>query len=64
MDVPRVRVRGTITAAEDLTEATANGVKLAKFPGKGKKFAIDQELPLQPGAHEITFVASSASGTS
>src|SRR5262249_49475349 len=55
--VPRVRVRGSITALEDLTEATWDGKPLAGFKGKVKTFPIRQDVPLRAGLQKITFRA-------
>jgi WD40 repeat protein len=58
----RVRVRGRITAEQDLTEATRDGRALQKFtPARGlRTLAIEEDVELQPGKQRLTFAARTA----
>jgi hypothetical protein len=58
-----VRIRGRITASEDLTEATRNGKPLAGFgpAANPRDFLIDETVTLQPGkGNELRFQARTA----
>ncbi len=59
----KVRVRGRVTAGEELTEATRDGRPLPRFDaGKHKEFAFDEELTLKPGEQQVRFRAKTATG--
>jgi WD40 repeat protein len=60
VNVPRVRIEGSITALENLTRATRDGKPLAKFQaGRKKTFTVSEEVVLRkPGLQKITFGAA------
>jgi hypothetical protein len=58
VEVAKVRLRGTITAAETLTEATRDGTRLRGFrPGRDKTWEVDELVSLRPGPQTLTLLA-------
>jgi hypothetical protein len=61
VDSPKVRLKGRISATEPLTTVTLNDKPLGGFrPNAAGEFAIDEEIALTPGSHELHFRAKTA----
>jgi WD40 repeat protein len=55
--VPRVRLRGTVAAGEDLLEARRGDKALKGFEAGKTTFALSEDITLKSGANELRFQA-------
>jgi WD40 repeat protein len=54
---PRIRLRGTIAAGEDLVEARRDGKALHGFEAGIKTFEVSEPITLKAGVNKLVFVA-------